>query len=193
MIYLLLAALSATALAETTALKVFNAGETTLPLSGLEASVVGANALATTLALQCKDNANKSLCAIEDPITITEGPSTFTMSGVYSTKVNGVDATMTQIQDCDITSSTQSASCSISIRVEVSTGGRSTATSTSTEMNIGSDDIYYRPLTVTAGVDKLRAPEATQTPDAAAGGASGNVGIGGVAAAAVAAAAMGLL
>ncbi|KAI9929728.1 hypothetical protein ASPWEDRAFT_28422 [Aspergillus wentii DTO 134E9] len=188
-IYLLLLALATAISAQTTTVQVFNAGETTIPLSGVEASVVGANAIATTFAMQCKDNAPTSLCDLDDPVTITAGPSTMTFSAVYTTKTLGVNVKLTLMNDCDVTSST-AASCSGSAGIYGSTLGVSRSSSTTWKTSYSSDDIYYQPLTVTAGVDKLNAPQATQTPDAAA---AGHVGVGGAAAAAVAAAAYGFI
>lgn len=73
----------------------------------------------------------------------------------------------------------------------MSVQGVSTSTTTSTTISFESEDIMYRDLAVTAGVSKLTAPEATQTPEGgAAPGAVNGKGIGGLAAAAVAAAAM---
>lgn len=198
-----------TATAESTVIQAFNGPQSqpTLPLSALQASIVSANTLATTLALQCKPDAWDPLCTVKSnppTITITEGPSTFTMSAVYPTKSAGVDGVMTLVQGCNITSSTKGAGCSVDFTVDLSgsatgsggvTGagtGTKTATSTSLQTRLREDEIYYRPVTVTAGVEKLNAPEATQMPGAGSGGGSGTGagGIGGVAAAAVAAAAM---
>lgn len=208
--YLLLAALATTYAQESTVIQAFNGAhpQAPLPFSALQASIVSANALATTIALQCKPDAWDAFCTInpdsDSPtITITEGPSTFTMSAVYPTKSAGVDGVMTLVQDCNITSSTRGAGCSVSVRLDGSgvsgggsgsasaSGGKTrTATSTSLQTRLREDEIYYRPVTVTAGVENLNAPEATQMPDAAASGHGAGGGMGGVAAAAVAAAAM---
>ena len=208
-LYYILAALTTTLAQQSTVIQAFNGAhpQAPLPFSALQASIVSANALATTIALQCKPDAWDALCTINrhhsDPptITITEGPSTFTMSAVYSTKTGGVAGVMTLVQDCHITSSTRGAGCSVSVRLDGAIGsgsgsgsasGPRTATSTSLQTRLREDEIYYRPLTVTAGVEKLNAPEATQMPDAAAAGSGHGAGggMGGVAAAAVAAAAM---
>ena len=212
-LYYILTALTTThAQQQSTVIQAFNGAhpQAPLPFSALQASIVSANALATTIALQCKPDAWDALCTVNRPnqptITITEGPSTFTMSAVYPTKTAGVRGVMTLVQDCNITSSTRGAGCSVSVRLDGSSasgsgsgsgsvsarGGETrTATSTSLQTRLREDEIYYRPLTVTAGVQALNAPEATQMPDAAAGSGHGaGGGIGGVAAAAVAAAAM---
>lgn len=207
--YLLLAALVTTHAQESTVIQAFNGAhsQAPLPFSALQASIVSANALATTLALQCKPDAWDAFCTINRPnpptITITEGPSTFTVSAVYPTKSAGVDGLMTLVQDCNITSSTRGAGCSVEFKVDLSASGSvmgtgtgtGTATSTSLQTRLREDEIYYRPVTVTAGVEKLNAPDATQMPGGAgSGGGVGGTGTGGIggvaAAAAVAAAAM---
>lgn len=111
-------------------------------------------------ALECTD---EQLCALKSPVTVTKGPSTYTLSAVFSTQTNGVDAEMTLTQNCHITSSTQGASCSVSLGIEISGDGIATSMNTATATSFASDEIYYRPLTVTAGVDKLNRPQATQT------------------------------
>ncbi|PLB44648.1 hypothetical protein P170DRAFT_468284 [Aspergillus steynii IBT 23096] len=183
---LLSAALVAVVSADSTTVEMFNAGRETLNLNSVRASIIGANAEATTYAVNCQSGAPVTVCPLNSPITITEGPSTFTMSAVYSTKTLGVDAKATLVQDCDITSSTQRASCSVSVGIEVSTRGLSTSTGLSTVTSFASDDIYYQPMTVTAGAEKLNAPQATETSDVAAR----NTGISGAAAAALAGAAL---
>jgi len=62
-------------------------------------------------------------------------------------------------------------------------------TSRNWEKSCGLHDIYYKPLTVTAGIEKLNVPTSEPT-DAGAGVGEENLGIGRALAAAVAAAAM---
>lgn len=185
-------ALATTALAQTTTIQVFDAGETAFPLSAVAASVVKVNALETVLALNCAADATEDFCPLKTPFTYTQAASTASVSAVYSTATNGASAKMTFVEGCDITSSTQGASCSMTMIVGMSMRGVSTATTTSTTMSFGSDEILYRGLAVTAGAEKLTAPEATQTPEGAAvpAAAVNGKGIGGFAAAVVAAAAM---
>lgn len=189
---LTLLALATTALSQTTTLKVSDAGESALPLTDIAASVVEVNALETILALNCAPNATASICPLETPFTLTYGPSTASLNAVYATKTSGVQAKMSLVEGCDITSSTQGASCSMSMVMGMSVRGVSTSTTTTTTTSFGEEDITYRDLAVTAGVSKLTAPEATQTPEggAAPGAVVNGKGIGGLAAAAVAAAAM---
>lgn len=190
--YIPILALATTVLSQTTTLKVFDAGESALPLTDIAASVVKVNALETILALNCAPNATASVCPLETPFTLTYGPSTATLNAAYATKTRGVQAKMSLLEGCDIVSSTQGASCSMSMVVGMSVRGVSTSTTTSTTTSYGSEDITYRDLAVTAGVSKLTAPEATQTPEGGAvpGAVVNGKGIGGLAAAAVAAAAM---
>ncbi|GFF25010.1 hypothetical protein IFM46972_01249 [Aspergillus udagawae] len=211
--FILLVALAATASVEATEVQVFQPGPTTLPLHAVEASVVDANAVATTLAIKCEGNIYPpdARCALCSPFTITQGPSTYSVSAVYSASAGGVEETHTVVQDCDITSSTEFAACTLSAKVEVSVLGRKTVTSSSATVTLHSGDIWYTPVAVTAGAEKLTASRATQTlsettqtrstatqtagNDAAVAvnAASGNMGLGQAAVAAVAAAAIGFL
>lgn len=94
--------------------------------------------------------------------------------------------------------------------MEVSALGRKTATSSSATVTFHSDDIWYTPVLVTAGAEKLTASRATQSVSettqtastatqtagnndaVAVNAAPGNMGLGQVAVVAVAAAAIGL-
>ncbi|KAJ9195135.1 hypothetical protein DTO164E3_911 [Paecilomyces variotii] len=183
------AAIAATVSAQSsTVISVFAAGPTQVPLDDIKGSIVDANAVATTMVLNCVD-APSATCALHQPFTVTEGPSTWSVSAIFSTATAGIEATITLDQNCKITSSTQLASCSESVGLQVSTEGFSTSTETTTITSYSGDEIYYPTMTVTGGIDQLNQPQATQTPDAAAG----RIGMGGAAAAAVAAAAAGFL
>ncbi|EDP53544.1 hypothetical protein KXX16_008225 [Aspergillus fumigatus] len=210
--FIVLAALAAAVFVEGTDVQVFQAGPTTLPLHAVKASVVNANAVATTLAIKCEGNVCTpgDHCGLCSPFTITQGPSTYSVSAVYSASVGGVEETHTVVQDCDITSSTELATCTLSAKVEVSALGRKTATSSSATVTFHSDDIWYTPVLVTAGAEKLTASRATQSVSettqtastatqtagnndaVAVNAAPGNMGLGQVAVVAVAAAAIGL-
>ncbi|PYI01078.1 hypothetical protein BO78DRAFT_401599, partial [Aspergillus sclerotiicarbonarius CBS 121057] len=121
-------AASASDSASTTTVSLFNPGTTsTLPLTSLQASVIAANPTATTLAITCATS-----CILPSPFTVTEGPSTFTMSAVYSITTEGVQEKITIIEDCVITGSTQGASCSVSFGMEATYLGESTSTSYAT-------------------------------------------------------------
>ncbi|RHZ64498.1 hypothetical protein CDV55_104770 [Aspergillus turcosus] len=165
--FILLAALAVTVSADTE-VQVFQPGPTTLPLRAVRASVVNANAVATTLAIYCEGNVYPpnppdGACAVCSPFTITQGPSTYSVSAVYSASAGGVEETHTVVQDCDITASTSLAACTLSAKVEVSVLGRITTTTSSATVTLHSGDIWYTPVLVTAGAEKLTASRATQT------------------------------
>jgi hypothetical protein len=165
--FILLAALAATVFADTE-VQVFQPGPTTLPLRAVRASIVDANAVATTLAIHCEGNVYPvnppdGACAVCSPFTITQGYSTYSVSAVYSASAGGVEETHTVVQDCDITASTSLAACTLSARVEVSALGRRTTTTSSGTVTLHSGDIWYTPVLVTAGTERLTASRATQT------------------------------
>jgi hypothetical protein len=185
-VFALASLLAAVAVAQqTTKIPVVALGQAKIPINGVVGSVVDANADATTIAVECSG----SNCPIDQAFTVTEGPSTWSVSAVYSTEIQGVDATVTVMQDCDITKSTEAAKCSLSESLEASANGQSTGTTLlDTQVTFGPTEIRYQQLRITGGIDQLKAPEATETPNAA----GHNYGAG-AAAAMAAAAAMGLL
>ncbi|KAG2421218.1 hypothetical protein HFD88_000834 [Aspergillus terreus] len=179
---LLAGSLITTVAAETTEIQMFYPdGEVTFAPHSLQASIINANAEATTYQVKCVDDSDA--CDLAVPATVTQGPSAFTMNAVVVTGTLGVKGTGTVQEACQITSSTQGASCSISLGLEFNTLGISTSTSWTTATSIKGDDITYRAIPVTAGVNKLNSPQATESPGVAA-----SVQYGGAAAAAVIAA-----
>jgi hypothetical protein len=174
----------------TTEIQVFAAGPTDLPvtlsLDNMAGSIVGANAVATTVAVDCVTS--DSNCPITTPWTIIEGPSTFDMRLAMSTESEGLQIWVTITETCKITSLT-SASCSNSVDITGSLDGVGTSTNSAAHTTYTSDEIYYQTLTITGGVSILNQPQATQTPAAGAG----RMGLGGAAAAVAAAAAAGFL
>lgn len=179
---LLAGSLITTVAAETTEIQMFYPdGEVTFAPHSLQASIINANAEATTYQVKCVDDSD--VCDLAVPATVTQGPSAFTMNAVVVTGTLGVKGTGTVQEACQITSSTQGASCSISLGLEFNTLGISTSTSWTTATSIKGDDITYRAIPVTAGVNKLNSPQATESPGVAA-----SVQYGGAAAAAVIAA-----
>ncbi|PYH68779.1 putative GPI anchored cell wall protein [Aspergillus vadensis CBS 113365] len=134
----------------------------------LGASIISANPTATTMAVSCLNDDN---CILPSPITVTAGPSTYTLSAVYSTSMEGVQEVLTIVEDCKITGVTQGASCSVSYGVEATYKGVSTSTASNTQMSIASAEIGYETVSVTGGADKLSGATATGT---ATGSASGS-------------------
>lgn len=181
------ASLTGMAMAESTIIQTFRAGPSNIELPNLVASVVDANVEATTYHMQCAPSVSADpFCPLPSPVTLIEGPSTANVHFIYGTSSDSLDATVTMSQDCTITP-TVSASCKLSYDASITNRGSKTSTTETTDIAVPSSDMYFSPLTVTAGVKKLRSPQATEMPGAAAGMGSG---MGAAAAAGVAAAAI---
>ncbi|PYI19786.1 hypothetical protein BO86DRAFT_274859, partial [Aspergillus japonicus CBS 114.51] len=167
-----LATLSAAA--STTTINLFQPGEETVPYSDVEASIIGVTGDTTTVAIVCGPSAAASNCALHSPVTITEGPSTFTVSAVITSTTDDAEYTVTLVEDCDITSVTQGASCSISMDYTVAYSGETTSYSTAMEASLPARLMKYSPVTVTAGADKLSssAAKATGTSSGSSGSSS---------------------
>jgi hypothetical protein len=180
------AALSVAVMAQSTTeihLLVVAASPTQIPLydHNLAGSIVDANALATTIAVDCVSSVSD--CPFTTPWTVTQGPSTYHASVALSSQTDGATIWVTAEDDCKITASA-SISCSASVGIAVSVHGASTSSSTITHTVLASAHASTQTLLITGGVDKLNQPQATQTPT----GAAGRMGVGGaVAVAAVAA------
>ncbi|KAF7588007.1 hypothetical protein BBP40_006436 [Aspergillus hancockii] len=186
---LLAASLSASVAADdsTTVVQILNGHYNTLAFDDLRGSVVGGDAQATTYAVNCKDGS--SSCPLTKPFTITQGPSTFTMSAVYTMSTGGAKGTATILQDCDITSSTATAVCSVSLGVKAAYDGHSTATSLATKATAtGSAEVLYEALTITAGLSNFNkvGPTAATPTGAAVENHPARIGMAGAAVAAVA-------
>ncbi|PYH49288.1 uncharacterized protein BP01DRAFT_352809 [Aspergillus saccharolyticus JOP 1030-1] len=172
--------------------------EVTLPADGQRnstgASVVGINTAATTYHLGCLKDAPKTDCDIDHSWTIVQGPSTVSVSGVYtastSDKSQSFDVTVTQSMECSLKAWTESASCSMSVGMTGSLDGGSYSSSTSTHASY-TTTATLRALLVTGGVKSLTEPAATKTDGAAKG--NGAVGAMITAAPVIAAAAAALL
>lgn len=138
------------------------------------ASVAGINAVATTYDVSCLAGAPTSDCHIDTPWTFIQGPTTFSMTGVYTGWSSGSDAvTATRNIKCSFTSLTESASCSISYRATGTSYGVSYSTATSGALSVATNSIMYDALLVTGGLSSFTAPQATQTPGMAAAGPAG--------------------
>ncbi|KAF3402241.1 hypothetical protein DPV78_004028 [Talaromyces pinophilus] len=173
----------------TTTIKIFEAGPTSLDASGLVGSIIDINAIATTVLIDCADPSDDSCVG---GMTMTAGPSTWGYSYTTQEVIYGVDASITYRLGCDVISSTQAATCKVTEIVSASADGQKTDTTSAITTTYGSAQIFYDDLLITAGVDKLTSPQATQTPKGAAAPVpTGSLGlsVGGMAAAAVVAAA----
>jgi hypothetical protein len=171
----------------TTTIDIVEAGATEAPSAGIAGSIVSVNAISTIIAIQC--TSSNTDCPITSPWTITQGPSTFSMSVAFSTLSEGVEVELTIDENCKITSSTAGASCTNSVGFELSLDGSKTSTNTIEKPTFTAGDLSYQKLLITAGVEKFSQPQATETP-----GAAPRIGVKGAAMAMVAgAAAFGLM
>ncbi|KAL4950887.1 hypothetical protein BDW69DRAFT_48931 [Aspergillus filifer] len=132
------------------------------------ASIVSVNALETTFAIACLDDAPTSICSIKDPWTMVQGISTFSLSAQYTALEWSPPVTATLDYKCDYENYSESASCTYSMSYSGSESGVERTSSYSSAMSVPTDEATYYQLLVTGGVDKLSEPEATETPGAAA-------------------------
>ena len=125
-------------------------------------------------------------------MTMTAGPSTWGYIYTTEEELYGIPVTVTAEIGCDVISSTQAATCKVTGIASASADGEKTDTTSSSTVTYASSEIFYDDLLITAGVDKLTSPQATETPKGAAAPVpTGSLGlsVGGMAAAAVVAAA----
>lgn len=110
----------------------------------LVASVLGADATATTYLLQCSTGTDSSDCGFDGPVTLTEGPATaaYTFPAEYFD--NGTLA-ITGYQDCALYGTTSAVCVESAGGAEANFPGMSTVTYTGT-------DQPYMPVVVTGAV-----------------------------------------
>ncbi|KAJ5473892.1 hypothetical protein N7475_003458 [Penicillium sp. IBT 31633x] len=164
----------------TTAITYFSSeDETGMDLSSSEndfaARVIGISEQATTYEISCAKSAKQ--CTLQSPITMTQGPETYSVSMVGSTKTGGAEGHVTVVQACSFTQSSESAVCSWTLDITASQGGNTISTVTSGTESIEPESVTYRTLEITDGVYAFTA-EATGsaspvkiTATASAGGA----------------------
>jgi hypothetical protein len=174
--------------ASTTQIKLYVIGETqSVPqFTGMAGSIVNANSMATTIAVECTDDA--AGCGnLSGPITAIQGPSTRGGTFVVKTEINGVKATMTVENNCQITGAKQSASCAETIKNDEVDDKKASST-ISTTIQAPSNSVTLESLLIMAGLEILNSPQATETPGAAPAPVSGHMGLtlGGAVAGAVA-------
>jgi hypothetical protein len=133
--------------------------------ASLAGSVVGINAQATTYKVACMSGAPKSDCSVDKPYTIVAGPTTLSFSQTFPVEVYGFTMSASENVACSFTHTSESAVCTVT--AAVTSGGQSTsATSTKT---IPTNDVFYKPITITGGLSLFNSPQATEIPGAAAG------------------------
>ncbi|PYH67701.1 uncharacterized protein BO88DRAFT_426919 [Aspergillus vadensis CBS 113365] len=139
-------------------------------LATFDASIISASSSTTILAVTCN-----GACPIPSIYTITAAPSTYVEHGSFIGSANGLTVTTSQSNACNITSSTQTASCSVTIGYYGTvSGGQNSSSVVTSGTSYGSGEIWYMPVTVTAGAEKLAA--ATQTTGGGGGGSGSSSG-----------------
>ncbi|KAJ5605156.1 hypothetical protein N7510_010310 [Penicillium lagena] len=133
--------------------------------ASLGGSVVAINAEATTYKVACMSGAPKSDCNVREPYTIVAGPTTISFAQTFPFDIYGVSGTANEDIACSFTHSTESAQCIATVAI---TSG-DVSTSTTSTISVPTDDISYKPITITGGLSLFNSPQATETPDAAAG------------------------
>ncbi|GKZ36213.1 hypothetical protein AbraIFM66950_007210 [Aspergillus brasiliensis] len=145
----------------------------TTTLATFDASIITASSSTTILAVTCN-----GACPIPSIYTITAAPSTYAEHGTFINSANGLTVTTSQSNACNITSSTQGASCSVTIGYYATvSGGQNSSSVVSSGTSFGQGEIWYMPVTVTAGGEKLA--EATETSGSGGSGSGGSASGGG--------------
>ncbi|KAJ5294740.1 hypothetical protein PENANT_c014G01699 [Penicillium antarcticum] len=138
------------------------------------ARVVGIDKYATTYEIACMRGADK--CAIHHPLTMVQGPETFSFSGQVTVTTAGGTGVATNVMDCSFTHTSESVSCSWSIAITASAQGYTTSTSASdSSTSVEPSSVQYSALTVTDGIYAFTA-NATASASAVAITATGAAG-----------------
>ncbi|KAL7950053.1 hypothetical protein V8C42DRAFT_340928 [Trichoderma barbatum] len=130
------------------------------PLVG---SVIAVDGSATTYAYGCAPGTPDDKCGFTASATVTQGPTTW---GFFTTYSGDEDGAYTQGGHCKLNTAEDVASCSMFMTMTDEAGS---VTSTASDASI--DFLTYQlPVTITAGLEKLKAnPGATATDGSTAG------------------------
>lgn len=140
--------------------------------TSIAAEVIAVDATATTYDIRCQSGVAKSLCAIDNktPFRMIQGPATYSFSAYEAITTQGGTADVFATVACSFTHVSESVSCRQSISMFISAEGYSTATSTYIpSQTIEADQVSYHVLTVTAGVEALKAYATATSPVTASG------------------------
>ncbi|KAJ6011427.1 hypothetical protein N7451_002839 [Penicillium sp. IBT 35674x] len=135
--------------------------------TSVAAEVIAVDATATTYDIRCQSGVAKSLCAIDNktPFRLVQGPTTYSFSAYEAVTTQGGTADIFATVACSFTHVSESVSCAQSISMDISADGYSTATSTYIpSQTIEADQVSYHVLTVTAGVEALKAYATATSP-----------------------------
>ncbi|KAJ5748248.1 uncharacterized protein N7511_009944 [Penicillium nucicola] len=132
--------------------------------SSTAARVIGIDKYATTYEVACMKDADK--CAIHHPLTMIQGPETFSFSGEVTVTTGGGTGIVTNVMECSFTHTSESVSCSYSAAVTASADGYTYSTSVSeTSTSVEPSSVHYSQLTITDGLYAFTA-EATASASA---------------------------
>jgi hypothetical protein len=135
------------------------------------ASLVGSDSTATTYEIACMKGASK--CALPHPMTLIQGPATYSMSGEISIETMGATGIITDVEECSFTHMSESVSCSWSVDFTVSSGDITVSTSNiDSSTSIAPDSVSWRTIDVTAGLDAATSTTSGSTTGATTGAAS---------------------
>lgn len=124
----------------------------------LVGSVVAADDTATTYVYGCAPGEDPTKCGFETSQTVTQGPSTWIFTNTYTGDEGGV---YTEGGNCKLNTAKDQASCSVFMQAQL-TNSVTASASEGTESFLS----FQLPVTITAGLDKLKAaPGATATGD----------------------------
>ncbi|KAJ6093333.1 hypothetical protein N7486_008622 [Penicillium sp. IBT 16267x] len=135
--------------------------------TSVAAEVIAVDATATTYDIRCQSGVAKSLCEIDSmtPWRVIQGPETYSFSAQEKISTEGGSANVYATIACSFTHTSESVSCDQSMSLYISAQGYSTATSQHiASTTIDSDQVSYRVLTVTAGVQALQAYATATSP-----------------------------
>ena len=121
----------------------------------LAARVAAIDKTATTYEVRCASGVEDGDCGIKSdkPMTLIQGPNTFSVSIGLDTKIHGVSASLDGERECSFTHSSEHVSCTLDMTLSASAQGESTSTAWSfSSSDIPATQISYYPLTVTDGV-----------------------------------------
>ncbi|KAJ5193759.1 hypothetical protein N7472_006225 [Penicillium cf. griseofulvum] len=133
-----------------------------MDLNNVEGSVVGADATATTIQIDCRSSATNQ-CTSSGyllPQTLTAGPSFQDFHYDITSFWNSTIFIVTGTLDCNMTKSTLGASCYFSTSTWVSSGTKNTSSVFATTASISSMNLKYNTLAVPSGLENLPAETA---------------------------------
>ncbi|KAL6898308.1 hypothetical protein GGI43DRAFT_385188 [Trichoderma evansii] len=134
------------------------------------ASVIGVDSTATTYLFGCPKGEDSNSCGYPTSQTVTQGPSTWIYTATISADpADETDYSGNEVQggECKLNTKADNADCTMYMTATIT--GALTSTTTATTMTFLD---VQNPVTVTAGLDKLKAAPGSTATDATATDAS---------------------